>query len=177
MKSQAWYDAMHARKGHGSNQYTKAKELGLPQPRLSDDTRKKLAKFGDANPSSRQDVREKISRTCLEKSRNGEWHTSVAKKMHYSYKGFDFDGTWELAYARYLDTLGVQWERCKHRFAYTFEGKLRYYTPDFYLPGTQEYVEIKGYETDKDRAKWSQFPAKLIILKKEDLNELGLDVK
>ena len=31
-KTQTWYDAMHKRKGHGTNQFTKAKELGLPTP-------------------------------------------------------------------------------------------------------------------------------------------------
>ena len=34
----------------------------------------------------------------------------------------------------------------------------RYYTPDFYLPDEDIYIEIKGYKTIKDEAKWSQFP-------------------
>ena len=35
-------------------------------------------------------------------------------------------------------------------------------------------VEIKGYETDKDKAKWSQFTLKLKILKGRELKELGI---
>lgn len=41
-KTQRWYDAMHARQGKGSNQYTKAAELGLPKPIISEETRNKL---------------------------------------------------------------------------------------------------------------------------------------
>lgn len=32
-KSDAWLESMHKRKGHGTNQFTKAKELGLPIPK------------------------------------------------------------------------------------------------------------------------------------------------
>jgi hypothetical protein len=31
------------------------------------------------------------------------------------------------------------------------------------------YVEIKGYQTDRDTAKWQQFPKQLVILKKADI--------
>ena len=118
--------------------------------------------------------RNKISQTALQKSLKGEWHTSLAKRMHYSYQGADLHGKWELAYAMYLDRKGVKWERCKHRFAYQFEEKTRFYTPDFYLPNEGEYIEIKGYETEKDRAKWSQFPKELIlkVLRGKQLKEL-----
>lgn len=36
--------------------------------------------YGNLNPSKRPEVRAKISQTCLEKSRNGLWHKSLAKK-------------------------------------------------------------------------------------------------
>jgi hypothetical protein len=51
-KSQAWYDAMYTKKGRGTNQYTKAKELGVSLPAMSDKMRRKLAKYEEANPSS-----------------------------------------------------------------------------------------------------------------------------
>lgn len=61
-------------------------------------------------------------------------------------------------------------------FAYIFEGKERKYTPDFYLVDSDEYVEIKGYKTDKDAAKWEQFPEhrKLKVLRGEDLIALKI---
>ncbi len=174
-KTQAWYDAMHARKGRGTNQYTFAEKLGLPKPVFSDETLASLRERAlNHNPMFNESCRNKISQTALEKSLKGEWHTSLAKRMHYSYRDEDLHGKWELAYAMYLDQKGTKWERCKHRFAYRFEGKIRFYTPDFYLPIESEYIEIKGYETEKDRAKWSQFPKELTlrILKGVQLKEL-----
>lgn len=71
------------------------------------------------------------------------------------------------------------WQRCKESFGYEFENKKRKYTPDFYLPESNEYVEVKGYKTEKDLAKWSQFPPnkKLKVLMKEELLALGLKIK
>lgn len=43
-KSEAWYAAMHARKGHGTNHFTKARALGLPDPVISEETRQKIGK-------------------------------------------------------------------------------------------------------------------------------------
>lgn len=124
------------------------------------------------------EIRNKISNTCLEKSRKGEWHTSLARNMHHEYKGFDLHGTWELKYAMYLDEQGINWYRNKERFEYLYEGKLHYYTPDFYLPDSDEYVEIKGYirPGGKDYAKWRCFPSEksLVILKEKDLRNLGI---
>jgi len=36
------------------------------------------------------------------------------------------------------------------------------------------YMEIKGYKTPKDEAKWAQFPLKLKILEGKDLIQLGI---
>lgn len=52
---------------------------------------------------------------------------------------------------------------------YEFNNNTSYYTPDFYLIDIDLYIEIKGYETDKDRAKWSCFPLKLRVIKGAEL--------
>lgn len=134
---------------------------------------------GDANPSKRSEVRKKISETCLRKSREGTWHTSLAKEHHINYKGCDFHSTWEVEYAKYLDSQNIQWLRTTDRFPYKYQGSLHYYTPDFYLPETDEYIEIKGYSTGKDYAKWKQFPTDKVlkVLQYKELTALGLDIK
>ena len=33
-------------------------------------------------------------------------------------------------------------------------------------------VEVKGYETDRDRAKWLHFPKKLCIIKEKEIKEI-----
>lgn len=74
--SKKWYEAMHKRKGNGSNQYTKAKELGLPKPELSEEARKKISNAlkGDKNPSKRKDVKEKISASMKKAHTEGRAH-------------------------------------------------------------------------------------------------------
>lgn len=119
---------------------------------------------------------EQISKTCLQKSKQGTWHKSLAKNMHYKYKDIDLDGTWELEYAKYLDSNNIEWKRPKERFEYIFENKIRHYTPDFYIVQEDTYIEIKGYKTKKDDAKWKQFPKdkRLKVLFKEDLIKIGI---
>lgn len=79
------------------------------------------------------------------------------------------DGTWELKFVNLLDATDYKWERNTKRFPYTNEhGKKSTYTPDFYIFDLDMYVEIKGYETEKDRCKWRDFPCHLVVLKKEE---------
>ena len=82
------------------------------------------------------------------------------------------DGTWELTVAEHLDSLGVKWRRNKSRFSYYFDDKDRYYTPDFFLEDLEIYVEVKGYETPKDVAKWEQFPHKLVVFRKKEIQDM-----
>jgi len=48
---------------------------------------------------------------------------------------------WELALAHVLDEKGVEWEHEPEPF--TLSNGMRY-TPDFYLPGADQYIEVKG---------------------------------
>ena len=131
---------------------------------------------GKNNPAANEEVKNKISKTCLNKSKEGTWHTSLAKRMHYNYKGNDLHGKWELYYAQYLDKNHIKWIRNKDKFEYLYKNKIHYYTPDFYLINSQEYIEIKGYTTEKDLAKWKCFPKdkNLVILKYKDLHNLSI---
>jgi len=82
------------------------------------------------------------------------------------------DGGWELIVAKYFDKMNIKWTKNKKRFKYIFENKDRFYTPDFYLFDSNLYIEVKGYETDLDRAKWAQFTENIEIWKKEKIKEI-----
>ena len=82
----------------------------------------------------------------------------------------NLNGTWEKKLAIWLDENKILWVRNKKSFPYEFQGKIRKYYPDFYLPDKNQYIEVKGYETDKDRAKWSQFKEPILVLKKKELS-------
>ena len=161
----------------GGNQYTKAEKLGLPKPIISLETSKKLSDSVLSRSKNWQEINgKKISKTVNEKVANGEWHTSLAKHMHIDYNGVDMHGNWELQYAIDLDSKNIKWIKCKESFGYIFEGKPKRYTPDFYLIETDEYIEIKGYKTEKDDVKWSQFPKDKVlkVLMKNELTLLGI---
>lgn len=161
----------------GGNKYTKAAKLGLPKPVVSDETREKISSANKSRSKElTQSIGEKSSKTILEKARNGEWHVSLAKNMHYNYQGVDLHGTWELRLAMYMDDNKITWWRCDDIFEYEFDGRTLSYQPDFYLPKFDLYIEVKGYATEKDFAKWEQFPKdrKLVILREYDLKELGI---
>jgi hypothetical protein len=101
----------------------------------------------------------------------GQWYDSKFAGRVY------LDSSYEIAYAQYLDDACVNWRRNKNKFPYEWEGKETYYIPDFWLVDTNEYIEIKGYVTDRDRAKWMSFPYPLKIMLRADLKALGLNVR
>lgn len=84
---------------------------------------------------------------------------------------FSVDGTWELLFCQWCDRRGIKVDRIGFRFEYTKpNGKKSLYHPDFKIEGY--YIEVKGYETELDRCKWAQFPERLIILRKEQIDNL-----
>ena len=116
----------------------------------------------------------KISETLMRKVEEGTWHNSFSRARTHEYNGHKFHGTWELLFAQFLDKGGKAWERPRSRFPYEFEGRGRRYTPDFYLPEEDLYLEIKGYPTEKDLAKWMAFAKPLLIMFGEQLHALGV---
>ncbi len=114
--------------------------------------RKKMSKFGGLKPTAGRCKHIKYT------MRNG---TVV-----------DLQGSWELKFVEFLDSQKIQWERNRIGYRYMFDGKKHEYFPDFRIPKFDVYIEVKGYETDKDRAKWKQFPFKLLIVKKQEIQDL-----
>ncbi len=117
-----------------------------------------------------------IKYTVTQKIQNNEWHCSFSKSRTHIYKGCSFHGKWEVSFAKYLDLKYINWERPKNNFEYIFENCKHFYTPDFYLPDFDLYIEIKGYPTDRDIIKWETLKKshKLDIYFGDELNSLGL---
>jgi hypothetical protein len=94
------------------------------------------------------------------------------------YNGANLKGTWEVETAIWLDSLNVQWENEVNPQPYFWNNREHLYFPDFYLPTHNVYIEVKGYKTERDEAKWSQFNGILVVIDKtniKNLNELSLD--
>jgi len=132
-----------------------------------------------------EETRKKISAAAKRGLENGTWHTGNSwlgvTEYDSKFAGKVFlMGKWEIEYAKYLDEHNIKWSLNQKRFKYNSDHlptKTGYYKPDFYLVDSDEYVEIKGYESKVDQDKWSQFPHRLRVLRGKDLLTLGLDIK
>lgn len=116
----------------------------------------------------------KISETISNKIGNSEWHNQYGIRIEY--KDTILDSYWELEFAMFMDKHNIKWDRNNITpFIYVFENSEHRYFPDFYLLDYDLYIEIKGYCTEKDKAKWDQFDKKLDIYFLRDLKELDID--
>ena len=113
---------------------------------------------GCENVSCRKEVKEKLSLTMAQKY---AYPRGWAKRGWY--KDIWCDSSWELAYVLYATDHNIKFIRNKEYFEYMWEDCKHHYTPDFYLPETDTYVEIKGYYDAKAQAKKEQFTKNLVI--------------
>lgn len=147
---------------------------------ISESTREKLkGSSGKALTSEKELLRvSKIRSKIITRYAEG-WEPTCGRCKKYDYYSpiaghIKVDGTWELKAAEYLDSIGVIWNRNRTRFNYTNPiGRISTYQPDFYVETWGCYLEVKGYETDLDRCKWSQFPSPLLIWRKKEILNLG----
>lgn len=122
----------------GTNQYTKAKRLGLSKPILPEETRLRMSENAKKQICS-QETKNKLSVIAKQNNLGGVTQTRWIK-----YKGKTLGSTYELSVAMSLDENDIMWETCK-RFPYIDPfGKERTYTPDFYLPNFDVYLDPKN---------------------------------
>lgn len=81
-------------------------------------------------------------------------------------------GTWELQVANWLNKNNIEWSRKTLRF-----NKHRRYTPDFYLPSFDAYIEVKGFWRDRDIYKMylvlDEHEIDLRVVDKTNINDLS----
>ncbi len=138
-KTQRWLDAMNARRNKGTNQYTKAKELGLDKPELSDTTRNLLRK-GGKNRIWDDASRKIMSDHAIRRAIGGKFING-----RYEYNGESFASSYEIHVVKSLDANMIKWNKCKKTFHYVGpDGKTRTYLPDLYLPDFDIYLDPKN---------------------------------
>lgn len=80
--------------------------------------------------------------------------------------------SWELAYVIYQEDHNVTFERNSKGFSYIYKDEERTYYPDFYLPDSNTYVEIKGYYDSKTKSKVEQFDGNLVVLQLSEMKPI-----
>lgn len=162
-----------------SNQYKKAKETGYIYV-ISDETRQKLSKASKGKYHTKE-TKEKISLRMKEVVKNNP-NYSYSKNKYFKKEiinGFRMDSSWESIFANYLNQNNIKWIKSKKSFKYIFENKEHSYYPDFYLEDFDLYVEIKGRETERDKAKY-KVVENLIVLKQSEIEMIenkNFDIK
>jgi len=87
--------------------------------------------------------------------------------------------TWDYLYALYLDSIGEPYLYELFTFELILNNRETTYTPDFYLPDTDTFVEVKGYWRDDAELKFNKLKEiypniKINLLMKQDLQNLGI---
>lgn len=172
-KSAAWYAAMKTRKK--SNQYTKAKELGLPKPEISEETRQKWI---DANTNRKHsdETRKKISESRIKFLRENP--DKVPYKLNHYSKGRSYaEEYWKII----LDSNDIKYEEQYQIGPYQLDFAFVESKIDLEIDGDQHHLDPRIVESDKRRnqylteqgwkiirVRWSDF--KRLTNKKEYVN-------
>ncbi len=110
------------------------------------------------------ETREKLSRIATERLLNNENTGRRPDVKWYKVKNpqgevFSNQGTWERDFAEWLTTKNIMWKKRVTIPFVSSDGLHKTYIPDFYLPETDEYVEIKGLFTEDDKRKMNDVVA------------------
>ena len=162
----------------GTNQYIKAKQSGLEKPVVSDETRKKISiasKIAAAkywSNETRKQRSEIMKRVVQENPDSYSANNVCGRTKKFLYNGFELTGSWELIVAKWLDENNIKWTNKINPFTYTWNDTDHLYFPDFYLPDLDWYIEVKGYERERDLCKWAVVP-NLVIIKQKEIKEIN----
>ena len=163
-KERVYTNGMTGKKG--TNQYTKG-------AKCSEETRRKIGKASKKQVwTEERRARHSIAmKRAVEKNPDSYTSSNRGRTKQIIFDGIKFQGTWELDYYRYCKSKNICIVRCTEGFHYEWNGSRTYY-PDFYLPDHNVYVEVKGYKTERDLAKWKHFPNQLKVIQKADIQAI-----
>jgi hypothetical protein len=138
-----------------TNQFTKAKLEGKDWI-IADSTRDKLSKSNIGRKHSVK-TKEKLSKrrsAILEEIGGGGFtHIKYYETCNVLNEIYKVRGLWELNTAMWLTQQSILWKRKIYISYIDEQGVTRTYTPDFYLPKYNVYIEVKGYFSEKDKNK------------------------
>ena len=131
------------------------------------------AMTGKIGKKHTEETKRKISLKMSINNRGGrsKWYEVAGQKVQ---------GTWERNCAMKFEEQNIVWEKLKtnqHTFSYEINGKMRSYTPDFYLKDYDVYLEIKGRWWGDDRKKMDIVlekykDKKIIVVEKEKYEKI-----
>lgn len=119
----------------------------------------------------------KISKYMKEVAKRRPHNWKIGRGKSGIYKGFWCDSSWELAYVIYCLDNNINIIRNNNGFTYIWQNEEHTYYPDFYNNDTKEYIEIKGFENNKDKEKIKQFKDNIKVYYYKDMKPIFEYVK
>jgi len=171
-QSTPFHDLQFQKTCKKGNQYTKAKENGV-ELSISDSTREKIRASAISiwTEEKRKDWSERMKiqaqKNLINHPESYSSNNICGRSKKTMYNGVWMHSSWELLFAKWLDSNNISWNRKIAPFSYEWKGSIRKYFPDFYISVLDVYVEVKGYQTERDIAKWSAVPNLIAITEKD----------
>lgn len=152
----------------GANQYTKGTATAM-----SDIGRERIREAAKRQVWSdeRRSAHSKRMKEVVDKNPESYTSSNRGRTKQIEFDGFKFQGSWELLFYKWAKGQGLDPKRVLEGFGYVWNGDRMYY-PDFYIESLDLYVEVKGFKTDRDHAKWHQFPKRLLIVDKFAIDKI-----
>jgi len=168
-----------------SNQFSKAKLLGLEPHIMSKETRKKISESNKGKKRS-EETKKKLSESMARAVKENPdsysvnnvcGRTKLTETLDSLGNLTKVNGGWEFLVSEYLSSRNIRWtNKIAEEFIYFWEGKERRYYPDFYLIDYGIYLEVKGYERERDLLKWETIKDRLIVIKKKEIDLIKKDL-
>lgn len=154
---------------------------GVPMSKEKyDKCSKTFFKKGAEGPNKGKHIQTNTGRTQFKKGQLPSPKSGFGKRYFFNscFQGkICLRSSYEFAYAKYLDSKNIKWY---YEFQ-TFDVGSTTYTPDFFIPEKNLWIEIKGWMRPNHLEKIKKFKEKypekkFIILFKEDLENLGINL-
>lgn len=149
-----WYKENEHPKGMLGKHHTKETKLQLSE-----------SSYNAWNKLSENEQKERLKRIMNTRIKNGNLNV-ITNKTHTRAKGGKrkdvnnqyFRSSWEANIARYFNFIKEKWEYEPKTFYFeNIKRGVRSYTPDFYLPKQNKWIEVKGWMDDKSKVKLKRF--------------------
>ena len=204
--TKCWRKVLNNRPEYKANMSKAINKMYRDKPYIRDKKRKSMMgkNVGDSNGVKQLDARKKVSKTrkkmfrdnpglkkVLSEQTKKAWADGkfegvrVGQCKWYDYKHsngeiYKVQGTWELAFVKWLDDSNLKFKCHRGRVPYKLEGKDKNYYPDFWVYKWNAYAEVKCkhfYNKDKHKAiKKCNKNIDIKILFKKDLLKLGVKI-
>lgn len=154
----------------GANQFTYGATVSdSTKQKLSESTRKlNEIRWADSDFRAKHSA---AMKRAVELNPESYTSSNRGRVKQIIYDGIKFHGQWEVDFYKWAKSKNIDITRPIHGFKYNWNGE-RTYFPDFYIRSMDMYVEVKGYETERDNAKWDQFPKKLCVIKHNEIKAI-----